>query len=96
MANRRAEDKCLIKRLYAKYTPHIQGIGYISMFCVIILTAHAIYNEVRAFGPRITAIERAQMRYIEDQKDIKRGIESQGEMLQLIVQILQIQSQPKE
>lgn len=90
MINRRSNDKCLIKRLYAKYTPHIQVAGFLWLVAGGFIAVQAIVQEAQAFGKRLTTVERAQMQFVEHQKEIKHSVDVVQKNLDLIVRFFQI------
>lgn len=55
--------KCMLTRIYNRYTPHIQVVGFLWLVAGGFIAMQAIVQEAQAFGRRLTAVERAQVEY---------------------------------
>lgn len=54
---RREEDKCFIKRLWAKATPYIQMGGWLLVAIPAFMSAVKLFGDAQAFDSRLSAVE---------------------------------------
>lgn len=73
---RRDEDKCLVKRLYARATPYVQVFGFFVVAIPSGMSASQLIGDARAFDSRLSAVEQAQFKYSEQQEIIKGKLDT--------------------
>lgn len=88
--NRRAEDNCILKRLYTRYNVYIQIGTVLWMVAGGMLAIKAMASEAQAFGSRLTKLEQSQQQYNQTQQEIRHAIDKQGDQLKLIIEFFSI------
>jgi len=63
---RREEDKCLVKRLYNKFTPYVQFGGWFTLFIGSGFTFYALAKTAWALDGRVTELEKANRQMATD------------------------------
>lgn len=63
----RETDKCLVKRLYAKFTPYVQFGGWLALAIPAGFSLVVLIQKAQAFDGRLTAMEQAQLEYTAKQ-----------------------------
>jgi hypothetical protein len=63
---RRSTDKCVIKRLWDKFTPYIQTAGFVFLIIPLAILVVDLIPKAEAFDKRLTIVE--QNNVIANQK----------------------------
>lgn len=80
----------LIKRLYNRYVTHIQVIGILWLTAGGFIVAQSAFSDAQAYGKRLSALEKANMEFVENQKEIQHSVDVVQKNLDLIVRFFQI------
>jgi len=73
---RREDDKCLAKRLYARFTPYIQLGGWLVVAVPAVVAAYTLLGDAQAFNSRLNSIEAAQAQYAQKQDMINTKLDT--------------------
>lgn len=74
---------CIIKRLYATFTPYVQFAGWLAVLIPACVTMYVLAEKAAAFDGRITALERAQ-------QSTASSLERIDEKADLIIEFLRV------
>lgn len=65
---RRDEDKCWIKRMYSRFTPYVQFLGWAVVAVPVVISFITLADRARAFDARLTTMEKSQDNYARKQE----------------------------